>query len=114
MDHSRPKSFSTKDCVVGLCKFKVKQKTYKIGCFLSICPHQYANSKDDDEFVCFIRNEHNKCEDRENVNLIVVKNQINHDEGECTSKDTHAPKNILIKVSLIQKQILVLACLNTE
>ena len=42
-DYSRPKNFSTKTCVVDLCKFKAKQETYKIGCFLSIRPHQHAN-----------------------------------------------------------------------
>ena len=74
VDHSRLKNFSTEDCVVGLCKFKVKQEAYKIGCFLWICLHQYTNSKkDDNEFACFIRNEQNKHKDTENVNPIVVK-----------------------------------------
>ena len=87
-DYSRPKNFTTKACVVDLCKFKAKQETYKIGCFLSIRPHQNTNRNAEEEFACFTRNEENTNEDRENVNPFLVKEELNYIQE---AGDMHEP-----------------------
>ena len=95
-DYSRPKNFSTKTCVVDLCKFKAKQETYKIGCFLSIHRHHHANRNEEDEFACFITNEENTNEDRENVNPFLVKEELNYIQE---AGDMHEPMPLAMGTS---------------